>query len=342
MPSEPAAVLADLKAGRIAPLYFLQGEEAFFLDEIIDWLDKNALPEAERGFNQMVLYGRDTTVREVISRARSFPMMGERQVILVKEAQELSDLGQQEAQGFLDQYAQSPMPTTVLAFAYKGKTLDGRKALVKTLDKQAVLVTTKRVYDNQVPQWLHGVAKAKGHPIDDKAAALMQEAVGADLSRLAKELDKLAIHLEKGQPITAELVSQHVGISREYNVFELQTAILQRDSRKAFTIAHQLGKGAKSGDSIGVVAILSSFFSKLLIVHGSPDKSERGVMEALGLRSAWFAKDYMVALRNYPLGRMPGVLGALRKADAQAKGIDSPSRDEAAILNELVLGVLGA
>ncbi len=339
MPQKPEVVLESLKKRQFAPLYFLQGEEVYFIDQISDFIEKHALADHEKGFNQVVCYGKDLTTGGVVTQARRFPMMAERQVVIVKEAQEIADLNTEKGQQLLEAYAQRPVPSTILVLAYKHKTLDGRRALAKTLDKTALLVDCKKLYDDKIPGWVAAFVQEQGYRIHPKAAQLLADSIGNDLSRLSSEVDKLLINFPPKTEITADHVQQFVGISKEYNVFELQNALIRRDALKANQIIRYFAANPKNNHPLQIVAALFSFFTKLLLLHSQADRSEGGVARVLGV-NPFFVKDYLLAAQAYPLPKVTKIIYYLRIADLQAKGVDAGSMDEAAILQELIWKIL--
>jgi len=339
MSHTPEGILEQLKKGQFAPVYFLQGEEPYYIDTIADYIEAHALQEHEKGFNQVVLYGKDVDVSTVLLQAKRFPMMAERSVVIVKEAQSIQDIEKEEGMRQLEAYLQNPLPSTVLVFCYKHKSLDGRKALAKAVGKHAVLLTTKKLYDNQVPAWVNSYLKQKGVKATPQAVVLLSEFIGSDLSRLANEIDKLLINLKAGATLDERIVQENVGISKEYNIFELQSALIARDALKANRIVHYFEANPKNNPLIPNLSLLFSFFTKLLSMHMEADKSEAAVRKALGNR-AFLAKEYMQALRVFPLQRCIDIIHFIRVADLQVKGITGGDLSEADILRELVFKIL--
>lgn len=332
-------VLTDLKAGKFAPVYFLQGEESFYIDLISDYIEKNALTEAEKGFNQVIVYGKDTTMASLLTHARRFPMMAQRQVVIVKEAQEIQDLNKETGNRLLLDYLQKQVPSTVLVFCHKHKTLDKRKEAGKKIDQLAVCITTKKLYDNQLPEFVLEYARQNKITIDERAVAALCEFVGNDLHRLANELDKLVISLAPGEPITAEKVMSQVGISKEYNIFELQKAIIQRDTLLANKIVNYFESNTKKNPVIPVVAFLFSFFSKLLVATQAADKSDKGLASELKI-SPYAVRDYSLALRHFPPLKIVDNISFLREADLRLKGVDTGSMDDGQIFRELIFKLM--
>lgn len=339
MPASPDLVLKELKQGKYSPVYFLQGEESFYIDQISDFIEENALDEASKGFNQIIMYGKDVDVNMILSNAKRFPMMSERQVVIVKEAQEVKDLGKEQGYKMLEEYVKSPLLSTILVFAHKNKVLDGRKSLAKTMDKHGVLVNSKSIYDNQVPAWVNEHVKSKGHSITAKAAALISENVGTNLSRLSNEIDKIIINFDSPTEIRDEHIEKYVGISKDFNVFELQKAIGQRNVEKANKILFYFAKDPKSHPIIPMLALLFQYFTKVMLVHTSKDKSERGLASALGV-NPFFVKDYMGASKNYSLNKLVAIVSYLREADLRSKGVNWNAGNEHAIMQELVYKVM--
>lgn len=332
-------VLKDLKAGRYAPVYFLQGDEPYFIDKIAGYIEKHALSEAEKGFNQMVMYGKDVDMAAVLNNARRFPMMADRQVVIVKEAKDIQDLNKQDGQTMLENYIKNPQPSTVLVFCHKYKTLDGRKSIAKLLDKHAIFVSTKKLYDNQVPDWISQYVADTGFTIERKAAFMLSEYIGNDLERLANEIDKVLINFQEKVQIDASLIQKYVGISKEYNVFELQKALSVRDVVKANRIVQYFESNAKNHPVIPMIAMLFGFYSKLLLIHHSGERSEAGVAKLLKVHP-FFAKEYMIAVQHYSFPLVIRNISFLRKADLQSKGIDSGSLTEGQLLKELIFKLI--
>lgn len=339
MDADVKKVMNDLKTRRYAPVYFLQGEEVFYIDLISDYIEANVLSDAEKGFNQVVVYGKDVTMATILTHARRFPMMAERQVVIVKEAQDIQDLNKEIGGKLLLDYLSKPVPSTVLVFCHKHKSLDKRKELGKKIDKLTEAVTTKKIYDNQLPSFVDEYARDKKINIDDKAVQALSEYVGNDLNRMANEIDKLAISIKKDEVVTVERVMNQVGVSREYNIFELQKAIIQRDTFLANKIANYFDANTKKNPVIPVVAFLFSFFSKLLAASLAQDKSDKGLVSALKI-SPYAARDYSLALRYYPEEKIVKTISYLKEADLKLKGVNSGSESDGQILRELIFRIM--
>ncbi|MBO7271261.1 MAG: DNA polymerase III subunit delta, partial [Bacteroidaceae bacterium] len=323
------------KSGTFRPVYYLMGEEGYFTDRITDYIMENALNEFERDFNMTVYYGLDTDIDTIVTAAKRFPMMAERQVIVVKEAQLLRNIDS------LLYYLQAPQPTTVLVFAHKNGSLDKRKKVATELERSGVVLDSKKMRDDQLPAFINGYLREKGLVADNKSVLMMRESVGADLSRMAGEIDKLAIALPAGSVnITPELVEEHIGISKEYNNFELQNALVNKDILKANKIIQYFARNPKKNPIQMTLALLFSFFSNVMMSYYAPDKRERGVAEFLGLRSSWGVGDYIKAMKNYRAVHVMEILHLIRLADAQSKGAEGPQTPDGEIMRELLYKIL--
>lgn len=311
------------------------GEEAYYIDKISDFIEDNILDETEKGFNQMVLYGRDVTIDDIVSNAKRFPMMAERQVVIVKEAQDLSRTIEK-----LAKYAENPQPTTVLVINYKYKKIDKRKALYKAINKVGVVFESKKLYENQVPDWIRRVLKGQGYDISPKAAQMLVEFLGTDLSKVNNELSKLKIVLPKGTQITPEHIEENIGISKDYNNFELRKAVGERNAVKAHKIAKYFADNPKDNPMVVTVSLLFSFFNQLLHLHGMVDKSPRSVASALRV-NPYFVNEYLTAARNYPMKRVSSIIALLREFDVKSKGVGSNAVPQGDLLKELLVRILG-
>lgn len=329
---EFTAIIQELKQQKYAPIYFLMGEEPYFIDQVTDYIEDNVLEESERSFNQTVIYGRDTDVATVVSEAKRFPMMAERQVVIVKEAQNLRKIED------LESYAANPQPTTILVLDYKYKKLDKRSKLYKTLGKTGVVLETKKMYDNQIPAWLASYCKSKGYGITPKAAALLVEFLGAELSKITNELEKLMLLTPKGSEITPALIEENIGISKDYNNFEFQKAIGEKDIVKANQIINYFAADPNKHPLVMTMSVLYNFFSKLLIYHTLKDKSQSSVASALKV-SPFFVKDYQVGARHYSLAKSINIISYLRDTDLRSKGVKDAGTPAHELLKELVFKI---
>lgn len=328
-----------MKAGRYAPVYFLQGEESYFIDQVVDYIEDHAIEESMRGFNQIVVYGKDADIPTIINHAKGYPMMSERKLVVVKEAQELAGLDKELGEKFFGSYLENPQPSTVLVLAYKYKSLDKRKKISKAFAKHAVLMDSAKMYDNQLPAWIESYVQAKGKKIDQKALFLITENIGNNLTRIANEIDKMLINIPKEELIKPEHVYKNIGISKEYNVFELQKALSYRNVLKANEIIHYFQSDPKSNPIIPIIANIFAFFNKLLLVHHSQNKSDKHLASLLGVHP-YFVKEYMMAAKNYPLNKVIQNIRYVKVADMKSKGIDYPTQSEGEILKELVFTLL--
>jgi len=337
MDSNPKELLKELKAGKLHPVYFLQGEEPFYIDQISNYIEENVLEESQKSFNQTILYGKDIKISDVLNNARRFPMMSEKQVVIIKEAQSISDINKDSGQKLLSDYLQNPTPSTILVFCHKNKNVDKRKSLYKNLKKTAVIVETKKLFENQVPAWIKERVAEKGLKINEKAVMMLAQNIGMNLERINNELDKISINL-KSDLIDDEAVQKFVGISRDYNAFELQRALAHRDLVKAKQIGFYLGENKKESPVFLTIGLLFSFFSKVLKMHGVKAPSEKALMTSLGVG---YLADYKVAFKNYSKGELVSIIGFLRIADLQCKGIDYPSLSDLDIYKELISKIAG-
>lgn len=329
-------ICQDIRSKKFAPVYVLMGDEPFFIDQITDLLLENVLDESERDFNQVMLYGADIDAVTIINAARRFPMMSKYQLIVVREAQLVRDIE------VLASYVKKPLMSTVLVLNYKYKTLDRRKSLATATDKVGVLFESKKIPDYKMPAFITSLMQQRSIGVDGKAAQMLADFLGNNLSRLSKELDKLVLLLpENGaKRITPELVEQNVGISKEYNNFELLKAIATKDVLKANRIAQYFEKNPKNNPIQATLPVLFNYFSNLLICYYAKDRSENGLMAALGLRGAFQVKDYVLGMRNYPAMKVFNIIHDIRITDARSKGVDNSSASDAELLKELLYKIL--
>ncbi|MEX1240610.1 MAG: DNA polymerase III subunit delta [Cyclobacteriaceae bacterium] len=330
-------IMTELKAGKYMPVYFLQGEETFYIDLISNYIEENALPTAEKDFNQVIVYGKDVAMPAILTHARRFPMMAEKQVVIVKEAQEIQDLNKESGSKLLLDYLKNPSPSTILVFCHKHKSLDKRKELGKKIDQYSTSLNCKKIYDNHLPDFVAEYAREKKISIEDRAIIALCEFVGNDLHRLTNEIDKLLIASQGS--ISLEQVMNGVGVSKEYNIFELQKAIIRKDTLLANKIVNYFEANTRKNPIIPVVAFLYSFFSKLLAASQLTDKSERGLVTNLKI-SPYAAKDYLSALRQYPPDKIMNTISSLKDADLKLKGVNAGSDTEGQILRELIFRIV--
>lgn len=328
---EVKRIANDIKNGNIKPVYLLTGDEPYFIDFLADYIEKSILTEDEKAFNQMVLYGQDVSVDEIVSNAKRYPMMAERQVIIIKEAQELARTIEN-----LAPYCENPQPTTVLVLCYKYKALDKRKKLYKSIKSNGVVLESKTLYDNQVGDWIQRILASNKHSISPKAALMLVEFLGNDLSRISKELEKLMQIVKPGQQITPEIIEENIGISKDFNNFELQNAIGNKNVKKAFQIITYFANNPKDNPLVVTVGLLYVFFSKVLKYHALADKAKAA--SALGV-NPYFVKDYQKAAANYPMKKVSAFLASLREMDMKSKGVGAANLSQADLLKELLVNI---
>jgi DNA polymerase-3 subunit delta len=327
---EVLKIVKDIKAGNIKPIYFLMGEEPYYIDKLSDYIEQNVLSEDEKGFNQTVLYGRDVSIEDVISTAKRYPMMAERQVVIVKEAQDLSRTIDQ-----LENYIENPLPSTVLVFCYKYKTLDKRKKLPKLIAKLGVLFESKKLYENQIGEWIKRILSGKSYSIEPKANAMLVEFLGTDLSKINNELEKLQIILPKGSIITPKHIEENIGFSKDFNNFELLNALGSKNQLKAFQIVQYFSDNQKANPLVVTTSTVFGFFIKLLKYHGLKDRNPKNVASVLGV-NPFFLKDYDLALKNYPMKKVSQIVSALRDVDVKSKGVGANALPQSDLLREML------
>ncbi|MGX1930013.1 DNA polymerase III subunit delta [Flagellimonas sp. 2504JD4-2] len=326
-------IVDNIDQGSPKPVYFLMGEEPYYIDKISKYIGDNVLAEEEKGFNQMVLYGKDTSVDEVISNAKRFPMMAEHQVVIVKEAQHLS----RNIEKFIS-YVENPQPSTVLVICYKYKKLDKRKKLYKAIQKNGELFESKKLYENQVSEWIRRTLSGKKYKITPKASVLLVEFLGTDLSKINNELDKLTLVVPEGTEITPELIEQHIGISKDFNNFELKKAIGEKNIKNAVRIIDYFAQNPKDNPFVVTISLLSTFFTQLLQYHGLQDHSPGNVSKVLGV-NPYFVNEFTTAAKNYPMKRVSAIVSGLRKLDLKSKGVNANNLSQADLLKELLVQI---
>lgn len=331
--NEIRTIVSDIKKGNIKPIYFLMGDEPYYIDKISDYIEQTVLDEAEKGFNQQIMYGRDATIEDIISAAKRYPMMAERQVLIIKEAQDLSRNIEK-----LIAYAQNPQPTTVLVINYKYKKLDKRKKLHKAIAKTGLIYESKKLYENQVSDWIRRVLSGKKYQIEPKAAQMLVEFLGTELSKISNELDKLMLILPQETIINDKHIEENIGISKDFNNFELQKAIGAKNIAKANRIINYFAENPKNNPTVMTMSLLNSFFTKLLLFHGLKDKSKSSVSKSLGV-NFYFIDDYFLAARNYPMRKVAQIITLLRDADLKSKGVGA-NQTQADILKEFLFKIL--
>ncbi len=342
-------IINELKKKIFRPVYFLQGEEPFYIDQISDYIEKNVLSESEKEFNQTILYGKDIDVPTLISYAKRYPMMSTHQVVVVKEAQDMKSLvikekekekgKEKDVKDPLLEYILKPTQSTILVFCFKYKSLDKRTKLAKTIEKNALLFESKKLYDNQLPEWINGYVLSQGFRIVPKAAAMMAEYLGNDLSKIANEISKLILSMKAGDEITAAMVEDNIGISKEFNIFELQSALGKRNIFKANQIVNYFAANTKSNPTVLTTSQLYSYFLKVLQFHQVDHRSGETPAAALGVHP-YFIKDYETAARAYSLDTCIRNISFIREFDTRTKGISSAQTNDGQLLKELVYKIL--
>lgn len=333
--NEVKTIVKDIKDKKLAPIYFLMGEEPYYIDKISDFIAEDVLDESERGFNQVVLYGKDVSVDEIVSNAKRYPMMADRQVVIVKEAQELSRTIDQ-----LASYAKNPLESTVLVICYKYKTIDKRKSLYKTMvkEKSGLIFESKKLYENQVADWIQKVLSGKKISITPQAAQLLVDFLGNDLGRIAKELDKLTFVAKENSQITPAIIEENIGISKEFNNFELRKAVGERNMVKATQIITYFEQNPKDNPLVVTVSMLFSFFTQLLKYHGLQNHNPKNIASALKI-NPYFVSDYQVAAKNFPMKRVSYAVSTLREIDVKGKGVDS-NANMGDLLKEMLVKIM--
>ncbi|MGN6162918.1 MAG: DNA polymerase III subunit delta [Flavisolibacter sp.] len=328
-------IINELKKQQFKPVYWLEGEEEYFIDQVINYAENKILTEGEAGFNLTVFYGRDAAWTDVVNSCRRYPMFAEKQVVILKEAQSMKDIEK------LESYIEKPLSSTLLFVAYKNKKLDGRTKLAKFIKEKAVLLSTKKMYDNALPGWTSELIQWKGYSISNKALALLIDHIGNDLNRLNNEIDKLTLNLATRKNITEDDIENFVGISKEFNVFELQHAIASKDLYKAVRIIQYFAANPKAAPLQLIFPSLYNFFSKVLMVYAAPGRDEKTVAAAIGVH-AFFVKDYMQAAAKFNRNEVEKVLLLLYEYNLRNVGVNDAGTEDADLLKEMVVKMIAA
>ena len=330
-------IMQELEAGKYQPVYYLHGEESYYIDKICDYIAEHALQPEERDFNQTIFFGSDVTASQIADAARRYPMMADRQVVIVKEAQNLK---QTDA---LEKYMKQPLQSTVLVICHKNGKIDGRKReYVKAIQQAGILFESQKLRDRDLPAFIDGYLRQKHVSIDPKSTMLIAESIGADLSRLTSELDKVLLSLPEGdRRVTPQVVEDQIGVSKDFNGFELRDAIVNRNVFKANQIINYFDKNPKAGSIYAFLPMLFNYFQNLMIAFYAPKRnSQEGVAEWLELRSPWAAKDYMTGMRNFTAMKTMQIISKLREIDAKSKGLDNPNTPPGELMKELIFYIL--
>ena len=331
------SIMKELMEGKFYPVYYLHGDESYYIDKIADYIAEHALQPEERDFNQTVLFGSDVTASQIADAARRYPMMSERQVLIVKEAQNIK---QTEP---LEKYFNAPMASTILVMCHKNGSIDGKKKnYLKAIQAAGVLFESKKLKDRELPGFIERYLGAKEVKIDPKSTQMIADNIGADLSRLTSELEKVILALPKeNRVVTPQIVEDQIGVSKEFNGFELRDAIVNRNVYKANLIIKYFDENPKAGSIYSFLPMLFNFFQNLMIAYYAPNnKSQEGVAEWLELISPWAAKDYMTGMRNYTGMKVMQIISKFREIDAKSKGLDNPNTPPGELMKELIFYIL--
>jgi len=326
-------IISDWKKGTYKPIYWLEGEEEYFIDKVMKYAESNILKESETGFNLSVFYGKDADWAAVINACRRYPMFAERQVVLLKEAQQMRDIEKLEA------YIENPLTSTIFVVSYKEKKVDGRTRLAKLLKEKGVVLTTKKLYDNQLPEWTEELVESKELNISQKALMLLVDHIGNDLSRIENEIDKIAINLGKRKGITETDVEQYVGVSKDFNVFELQAALATKNLSKAIQIIQYFEANPKAAPIQLILPSLYTFFSKAFMIYGLNTRDEKTIAASLGI-NPFFIKDYLRTITLYSYADIEKLLLLLSDYNLKSIGINNPGATDASLLKEMVVKMI--
>lgn len=325
------SIRKDIQNKKFVPIYLFYGDEPYFMDMLTQSFQDQVLTEDEKAFNEHIFYGSDTDMNTIVMQARQYPMMSERQLIIVKEAQHLKN---QLAD--LESYVKSPLSSTILVFNFKHAKPDGRNVVIKTIKKNFVYEESKRLYENQIPDYIDKLARAEGLQLQQNVKFLLAESIGDDLSRIHNELSKLKVTLKNDKKVTPEIVEKHIGISKDYNNFELTTALSTGNVKKAFQIIHYFGENPKDNSIFGILAVLFNYFSKVLLYHAIPDKTPSNVAAELKV-NPFFVKDYAAGARQFPIKKVTQIISHLRETDVKAKGVGATGNvSEEELMRELL------
>ena len=330
-------IFKNIKNKEFLPIYFFHGEEAYYIDIAVKALENDVLTEDEKAFNQTVVYGKDTNYNEILSLAKQYPMMGDKQLIIVKEAQDLKF--NDEETKILEKYVENPVESTILVFAHKHKKVDSRKKVFKTLDKAKMLFHSEPVKDYNLAKWIDDEARNLQIKLAPGISQLLADYLGNDLSRIANELNKMKLVLKDGEVLDGKLVETHIGISKEFNVFELQKALGKKDANTSFKIAYYMGKNPKTNPIVMTIGNLYNFFSNVVLYHTVSHQSPPTIASELGI-NPYFVKDYAEAARLYPLKFATRIISVLREIDLKSKGLGAVNMDEGELLKEMVYKII--
>jgi len=327
-------IIAEWQKKVFKPVYWLEGEEEYFIDKVIDYAEHHLLPENEASFNLSIFYGRDASWPDIINACRRYPMFADRQVVLLKEAQQMRDIEK------LESYVENPLPSTVFIVSYKNKKVDGRTKFAKLLKEKGVLISTKKIYDNQLPEWIQELVDSKGLTISAKAVALLADHIGNDLTRIENEIEKISVNLGKRKSITEEDIEEFVGVSKEFNVFELQSALAKKDIAKAIRIIQYFEANPKAAPIQLILPSLYGFFSKVFMVFGANTTDEKAIAAAIGV-NPFFSKDYVQAAKVYNYEEVEKALLLLHNYNLKSIGVNNIGAEDGSLLKEMAIKIIG-
>jgi DNA polymerase-3 subunit delta len=326
-------IISDWKKKSFKPVYWLEGEEEYFIDKVIDYAEHHILTESESSFNLTVFYGKDASLPEVINSCRRYPMFSERQVVLLKEAQQMKDVEK------LESYIENPLQSTVFVVSYKEKKLDARKKIVRFIKEKGLILTTKKLYENQLPEWTQNLLHAKGLTITPKGLNLLVDHIGNDLTRIENEVEKIVVNLGKRTGITEEDIEQFIGVSKDFNVFELQSALAVKDLARCIRIIQYFDANPKAGPIQLVLPSLYSFFSKVFMIFGAGTRDEKTIATSIGV-NPFFMKEYMLAARVYTYPGVEKALLLLHSYNLKSVGVGDSGTEDASLLKEMIIKML--
>ncbi len=326
-------IIGEWKKKLFKPVYWLEGEEDFFIDKVVHYAERNILSESEAGFNLTIFYGKDADWAQVFNTCRRYPMFADKQVVILKEAQQMRDIEK------LEPYIENPLPSTVFVVSYKEKKVDGRSKLARLLKTKAEVLTTKKMYDSQLPEWTNELVEAKGYTLSQKAVLLLVDHIGNDLSRIDNEIEKILVNLGSRKNITEDDIEKYVGISKEYNAFELQAAMVSKDLAKAMRIIQYFEANPKAAPIQLILPTLYNLFSKTYMIFGQNSKDEKAVALNIGV-NPWFVKDYMAAARNYGYQGVESALLLLHHYNLKSVGVNDTGTSDASLLKEMVVKMM--
>ena len=329
-------LLKDCQSKNMKPIYLFHGEESYYIDLYSKIIEDHVLSDGEKAFNQTIMYGKDSKVSQIVDEAMQFPMMSSHRLIILKEAQDLKNIGD------LNSYVENPNPQSILVLCHKNKKIDKRLKLVKNIEKQGIVFESKKLYDNELPKWVVNYTQLHQVNIENEAALMVAELLGNDLNKIANEMDKVFIGHDKSKKLTRADIQESIGLSKEYNVFELQKFIGMKDFVSCIRIVNYMGDNPKNNPLPMLLASLYSYFSKVFIASANMKSGDAAMMKALGLNSPYFLREYKSAASNYPYSKMRPIMNTLKIADLRSKGVDQRNMTESAILKEMIVQIFAA